>query len=132
MPTELMMDIAGKSEKPPRYIIRDARYILTPRPPIESIIEGIITRGSVNVLVGKFGSKKTWSAISAGTCVALSKDWLGHPVKQGNVLIIDEESGNERLSRRLAMAIRGELADESIPIYYISLAQFNLFREPEE
>ena len=71
MPTELLMDIAGKSEKPPRYIIRDAKYILTPRPPIESIIEGIITRGSVNVLVGKFGSKKTWSAISAGACVAL-------------------------------------------------------------
>jgi hypothetical protein len=132
MPTELLMDIAGKAEKPPRYVIRDAKYILTPRPPIESIIEGIITRGSVNVLVGKFGSKKTWSAISAGACVALSKVWLGHPVKQGNVLIIDEESGDERLSRRLAMAIQGELADESIPIYYISLAQFNLYREPED
>ncbi len=52
--------------------------------------------------------------------------------KQGNVLIIDEESGNERLSRRLAMAIRGELADDLIPIYYISLAQFNLFKEPGE
>jgi len=134
---DLEKELAGKSTegqeaKPPRYTIRDAKYILTPRPPIESIIQGIITRGSVNVLVGKFGSKKTWSAISAGTCVALRKAWLGYSVMPGNVLIIDEESGDERLSRRLAMAIRGEMGGESTPIYYVSLSQFNLFKKPDD
>jgi hypothetical protein len=126
--------ITGEETKDetPRYIIRDAKYVLTPRPPIESIIQGIITKGSVNVLVGMFGSKKTWSAISAAVCDALAKEWLGHAVKQGVVLIIDEESGDERLSRRLAMALRGEVGSETTPIYYISLAQFNLFKNAED
>jgi hypothetical protein len=116
----------------PRYVIRDAAYALQPRPPIEHVIQGFAARGSVNLMVGRFGTKKTYILLSASVHVALGKMWLGLMVQPGNVLIIDEESGDERLSRRLGMAIRGELGDESTPIYYVSLAQFNLFKKPED
>jgi hypothetical protein len=47
---------------------------------------------------------------------------------QAPVLIVDEESGDFRLSIRLGMALRGELADEKTPVFYVSLAGFNLLK----
>jgi hypothetical protein len=117
----------------PRYKIRDATFFLEERPPIEYLIDDLITVGSVNLWVGKFGSKKTWSAISAAVCVAAGKTWLGMKVKQGTVLIVDEESGEDRLSRRINLALRGELVqNEKIPIKSVSLAQFNLLKTPDD
>jgi len=117
----------------PRYKIRDATFFLEERPPIEYLIDNLITVGSVNLWVGKFGSKKTWSALSAAVCVAAGKTWLGMKVKQGTVLIIDEESGEDRLSRRINLALRGELVqNEKIPIKSVSLAQFNLLKTPDD
>lgn len=116
----------------PRYVIREMDYFLQQRPPIEQIIENLVTAGSVNVWVGKYGSKKTWSLISAAVCVAAAKEWLTHTVKGGTVLIIDEESGEERLSRRIGMALRGELINDYVPIKSVSLAQFNLLKRTQD
>jgi hypothetical protein len=116
----------------PRYVIRTAADALTPRPPIEFLIDGVLSKGSLNVWVGKFGSKKTQSIISAAVCTALGKPWLGFNTQQCVNLIIDEESGDDRLSRRLGMAIKGELGGPDTPVLYVSLAQFNLFKNPND
>jgi hypothetical protein len=46
--------------------------------------------------------------------------------KACKVLIVDEESGEKRLSIRLGQALRGALANENAMLSYVSLAQFQL------
>jgi hypothetical protein len=58
--------------------------------------------------------------------VALGKPWLGLGVKPCKVLLVDEESGEQRLTLRLGQAIRGELGSDETPLEYVSLASFKL------
>jgi hypothetical protein len=116
---------ASPQEKP-RYILRDAAYALEPQPPINYIVNNLLTNSSLNLFFGEPGSKKTYTTLSLAVCVANGKPWLDFKTKQTPVLIIDEESGERRFSRRLAEAIRGELCDTSSPIHYASLAGFKL------
>ena len=99
----LMQEQAPSTEEmvedfPERYVIRDASYALAPLPPIEWIIDQLISEGSVNLFYGEPGSKKTYSLLSLGVCVALGKSWLRFDTSQQDVLIIDEESGERRLA----------------------------------
>jgi len=111
----------------PRYIVRNAKYALQPQPPREAVVENLINRGDLVVAYGEAGSKKTYVFVcSVGVCVASGKDCMGFNTHKTKVLIIDEESGERRLSRRLAEAIRGELCDENIDLEYVSLANFKL------
>jgi len=118
-----------------RIVIRDAAYYLSERPPIEYIVERLIAESSVNVWFGQWGAKKTWAAIDLAVCVASGKQWLGMATEPCNVLIIDEESGDTRLANRIRDTMRGELgqlANESVPIKSVSLAQFNLLKRPDD
>ena len=114
------------ADKPPRYTVRDANYILGPHPPINWVIEKLIHEGSVSIFFGEPGSKKTWALLSMAVGVALGKPWLGFNTVHKKVLIIDEEAGEEWISKRLAAAIRGELGSESTPIEFVSLAGFKV------
>jgi hypothetical protein len=116
----------------PRYIVRDAAYFLSERPPIVRLVGDWIEEKSVGLVIGLEGAKKTWAMIDLGVCTAGGKSWLGMPVKQGPVLFIDEESGEPRLPNRIEMTMKGELVDDDIPIYSVSLAQFNLLKNPSD
>jgi len=115
-----------------RYVVRDYDFIMQDHPPTQYIIDGFIEEGSLNVWVGKFGSKKTWAALSAAACVSVGKPWLYRETKQGNVLIIDEESDDRRLSIRIKSALAGELITERAPIKFISQGQFNFLKQPQD
>ena len=129
-----------ESEKLPdlnrgRIVIRDAAYYLSDRPAIEYVVEKLIAEGSVNVCFGQWGAKKTWAAIDLAVCVASGKQWLGMATEPCNVLIVDEESGDTRLANRIKDTMRGELgqmANASVPIKSVSLAQFNLLKRPDD
>nr|HPK27472.1 AAA family ATPase [Anaerolineaceae bacterium] len=113
----------------------DAAYYLSERPPIEYVVERLIAESSVNVWFGQWGAKKTWAAIDLAVCVASGKQWLGMATEPCNVLIIDEESGDTRLANRIKDTMRGELgqmANASVPIKSVSLAQFNLLKRPDD
>lgn len=99
---------------------------LQPQPPIDWIVENLISAGSVNIFYGEGGSKKTWSLLDMAVCVATGAQWLDFKTTQNNVLIIDEESGKRRILRRLGDVLRGHDADQTTPIYTISLAGFDL------
>jgi len=116
----------------PRYIVRDWSYVKQKREPIKYLIDELVEEASLNIWVGKWGSKKTWAALSAAVCVATGKEWLDRKTIQGNVLIIDEESGDRRLSDRLMAAAAGELITEDLPIEFISLASFNLLKNSQD
>jgi RecA-family ATPase len=98
-------------------------------------VEKLIAESSVNVWFGQWGAKKTWAAIDLAVCVASGKQWLGMATEPCNVLIIDEESGDTRLANRIKDTMRGELgqmANASVPIKSVSLAQFNLLKRPDD
>jgi len=116
-----------KTPARPRYTRRDAKYAMQPQPPAQPIVEGLIYAGDLILPYGEAGSKKTYAfGCSLAVCVAAGKNWLHFNTNRTKVLILDEESGERRLSRRLAESIRGELADDSIDLDYISLANFKL------
>ena len=118
---------AQKAPRRARYTVRNANYAMQPQPPAEPIVEGLIYRGDLILPYGEAGSKKTYSfGCSLAVCVAAGKNWLAFGTRKTKVLIIDEESGERRLSRRLADSIRGELCDETIELEYVSLANFKL------
>jgi hypothetical protein len=96
-----------------RFAIRWVDCVYNAAPPLEFLIgedrNGLITKGSVNLLVGEGGSKKTWAALWMAVCVATGKNFLGFPTRQTSVLIVDEESGERRLKRRLLETLNGAL-----------------------
>lgn len=96
--------------------------------PLEFLVDGLLTKGSVNLLVGEGGSKKTWAALDLAVCVALGKSWLDFPAEQATVLIVDEESGPRRLRRRLFETLNGHLVkrEDVAPIAYTSLSMTDL------
>lgn len=110
----------------PRYVVRSAADALQPQPPISWVVHDLVSTGSLGVVVGPPGTKKTYALLDLGVCVALGKAWLEMGTTQARVLIIDEESGERRLARRLGDTLRGHFGDDATPLDYISLAQFNL------
>lgn len=109
-----------------RYTVHNATEALEPQPPLDYLVENLITRGSVNLFYGEPGSKKTYCIIHMGVCVAAGVKWLDFSTKAASVLIIDEESGELNLKRRLGEIMRGEAVDEDIPLQFVSIAGFNL------
>ncbi|HEY3311215.1 MAG TPA: AAA family ATPase [Anaerolineales bacterium] len=122
------MDVTGDT---PRYNLRSACDALKPQPPIDWIVENLFSAGSVNLIVGEAGSKKTWSMIDLCVAVAKGETWLKFSTLPGAVLIVDEESGERRLSRRLGDALRGHDASDETPLSYVSLAAFD-FGNPDD
>jgi RecA-family ATPase len=108
------------------YAIRNDEYAMQPQPPIDYIVSDLITNSSLNVFYGEAGSKKTYSALSMAVAVANGKEWLGFSTKKAPVLIIDEESGEKRLSRRINETMKGADCKGTGRLNYISLAGFKL------
>jgi len=117
---------AGEPVPKPRYTVRNAAFALQPLPPVDPVVKGLINRGDLVIPYGESGSKKTYSMISLAVCVANGKKWLDFETYKTRVLIIDEESGERRLSRRLAESIRGEVCGEDTDLLFVSLANFKL------
>jgi hypothetical protein len=117
---------APAQKKPQRFVVYSAKDALQPQGDIAWIVERLVSRGSVNTLVGKSGSKKTYVCLDMGVRVSLKKPWLGLATNGGPVLIVDEESGQHRLGRRLGAVLAGHGADETTPIFYTCLSQLNL------
>lgn len=117
-----------------RFSVHGAQEAFEPQPPISWTIENLITAGSVNLFEGNPGSKKTWAFLDLAVCVSIGKDWLGRKTTQGTVLIVDEESGNTRLRRRISQVMRGHLLhQDSIipPLHWTSLDGLNIGYEDD-
>ncbi len=124
-------DNDSEKQSRPRYEILSAADALQPQPPIEWIVDGLISAGSVNLFYGEGGSKKTWVLLDMGVCVARGEPWLNFKTQAGPILFIDEESGQRRMMRRLSDVLSGHNAVSDTPIYCVSLAAFD-FGEPND
>lgn len=93
----------------------------------EWIVEGLFAPCSVSLICGTGGSKKTYSMIDLAVAVARGGDWLGFDVPDPTIaLFIDEESGPRRFARRLCVTGHAHEADPDLPLFYISLAGYDL------
>jgi hypothetical protein len=87
---------------------------LAPCPPEEFVLEKTIIEGGVSIMTGLSGCGKTWLTTHLSIAVAQGAPWLGIATKQKNVLLIDEESGKNRLMRRFKkLAVGRGLVDLS-------------------
>lgn len=109
-----------------RFNILSANDALLPPPPIEWVIENFVEAGVVGVFFGDPGCGKTWALLDLAVRVAQGKKWLDFDTKQNTVLLIDEESGERRLMRRLGEVLRGRNADGQTPIFSVSYGRFDL------
>lgn len=109
-----------------RYSIGTASKALRPQPDIEWLLRDFLARRWLSIWFGEPGCKKTWAILDQAVCVAMGLPWLGFRAPRSTVLIVDEESGEQRLLRRLGDAMRGHEAPGDIPLYYVTLHGFNL------
>ena len=114
-----------------RFRVYSAADALAPREPMAYVIERLLTAGSVSLLVGDGGSGKTFALLDMAVCVAIGKDWLDFETNQTPVLVVDEESGRARMAERLSRTLEGHFGDEETPVFYVSLANTNLY-EPDD
>jgi len=108
----------------PRYTLRWAAEALQTVPPMDWLVDGLAPATGVALLFGDPGAKKTWIALHLAVSVAMGADWLGRATKRGPALVLDEESGDLRMRRRLAAVMRGLNAPADLPLAYVSLAGF--------
>lgn len=109
-----------------RYRILSASDALLPPPPTEWVVKNLIEAGTLSAIYGDPGCGKTWALLDLSVSVGLGKDWLNFETKKSTVLLIDEESGERRLMRRLGEVLRGHHADEKTPIFSVSYGRFDL------
>jgi RecA-family ATPase len=108
------------------YVLRNDSDAMKPQPPIEYVINDLITNSSLNVFYGEAGSKKTYVTISMAVAVVNGDDWLGFSTKKSPFIFIDEESGEKRFTRRLSEVMKGTDHVATEKLFYVSLAGFKL------
>jgi hypothetical protein len=108
-----------------RYTIRTMKEALSPHPEVKMVVGGLFAPGDMGIFCGDGGCGKTYVLLHLAECIASGTEWLDKPVKKGNVLFIDEESGNVRLENRLGEIARGLGLDDNTPIAHISYAGLN-------
>ena len=86
------------------------------------LIDGVIYRNSVVVLAGKFGTYKSFIAVSWASSLATGTPWFGHPVPERVPVIYAAAEGAYGIKRRLEAWERG--AGTSIPddLYLIPIS----------
>ena len=71
------------------------------------VLERTIVEGGVTMITGESGCGKTWVAVDLCLSILQGEEWLGLKTKQKNIFIIDEESGKNRLIRRMRKLAAG-------------------------
>lgn len=89
------------------FVIRGCDDIFAPLPEPDDLVESVVRRGSL-VLLGAYGSSgKTWIAADLMHAVGLGQRWMGRfSCKAGDALLLDYESGDYELKRRLQALAR--------------------------
>jgi hypothetical protein len=122
----LLARLEGAPFDPNRFKIRTLADALKPQPPLEWRVEGLIAEGSFTIMPGAPGSGKTYLASDLCLCHAAGVPWLGRQTIKGPTLIVDEESGERRLSARLAAVARARGISEDAELSFTCLQGFNL------
>ena len=98
-------------------------------PPVEFVVDNLLTKHGLAVLYGEPGAGKSFLAIDLALCMAYGKSWHGNPVEQGAVLYIAGEGVGGLGKRVKAWQSHYHMTNEA-PFYVLPTAV--RFREPED
>lgn len=90
------------------------------------LVKGLLDRGTYGEIYGPSGEGKTFVVMDIGYHIALGKEWMGHKVRQADVLYVGFEAFGGLATRAQALM---EKYDRGAPMYFLP-GDFNL-REPE-
>jgi len=124
---ELAKEFAAEKELGRTGVLYSYADALNTPSTTEWVVKGLFSPCSVSLVCGAGGSKKTYSMIDLVVAVASGKEWLGFDVSEPTTtLFVDEESGPRRFAHRVCATGRAHEAPADLPLYYISLAGFDL------
>lgn len=105
------------AQRLPRYRIWSPEEIYAPIAPPVYVIEPLLRRANLALVVAFGSSLKTWKMIAATTSIATGQSFLERFAcpNPGPVLIVDWESGDEELRRRLQADARARGLDGPVP-----------------
>lgn len=102
---------AARNWTPPEVI--DGNKLALRRP--DWLLHGYVPRGTVGLLVGAYGTAKTFTGLDWGACIAAGRSWFGHQTRQGNTMFVAAEGGQSMGNRRTAWVQQnGVLEDEAL------------------
>jgi RecA-family ATPase len=103
-----------------RFDLKDIHDIFKERPPTVWIVDKLICEASLTIIAADAGVGKTWVTLDLATCITMGIPWLGRDTIKGNVLIVDEESGDDYLANRFKQVItaHGGSEDETTAFYF--------------
>lgn len=123
--TSKLITPASPSEA--RFHLQTASELLSqPEPKLEWLIENMWVDKSRGLIAGNPGVGKTWLALDMLISVASGQLCLGrYPVKQGPVLLVEEEASETNLSRRLHTLARARgLKNSDLSNLFLLTRQF--------
>ena len=129
--------IADKPAEVPQDIVADAPDIfptynmefLRNMPPVEWLVDGLLTRHGFAIAYGEPGSGKSFLAIDIALSVAYGRAWAGKEVRQGAVLYIAGE-GVGGLGKRVKAWCQSRGVEGDAPFFVLPTAV--RFREQDE
>lgn len=110
----------GETDPLPSVDFADIKPVLTD----DTIIEGLLTAGTMSVLYGDAGTRKTFFALDLSLHVATGHPWRGRQVRPGFVLYVATE-GFSGVTNRVA-AFRQFYANHGPVPFSLALAQVDL------
>jgi len=117
-----------QEERPDVFDVYDVHYLRN-MPPVEWLVDGLLTKHGFSVLYGSPGAGKSFLAIDMALSVAYGKAWHDCATQQGAVLYIAGE-GVGGLGKRIKAWQAHHKLTADVPFYVLPTAV--RFREPED
>ena len=112
-------------------VIHLAYEALEPLEPRQQRVAGLISEGDVILFFGAPGTKKTILLMDMAVAIVTGQKWLRLDTFRCPVLIIDEESGDHRMKKRIGSIMRARSAEADIELFWTTLEGFSA-REPAD
>ena len=112
--------------------IRTAGEALMPLPPPDWLVEGLLASGSLSIVFGDAGTKKSYMMLGLAASVTLGQPWLRFKTQKGAALVVDEESTEDGLMRRLSGVLRGLGSSTSNPLLQYTWLENIDLRKPDD
>lgn len=117
-----------QEERPDVFDVYDVHYLRN-MPPVEWLVDGLLTKHGFSVLYGEPGAGKSFLAIDMALSVAYGKAWHDNAVQRGAVLYIAGE-GVGGLGKRIKAWQAHHKLTADVPFYVLPTAV--RFREPDD
>lgn len=118
------LEVVGTEDKPlvDYRLISYVELLADPPKPLEWLVERLFPEGGIGIIGGDGGVGKSWLGLLLGVSVSSGSKFLGEfGVKQGKVLIIDEENALTLTYQRLQKLSKGlKLEAADLPLSFLN------------